>query len=179
MATAFTHAFVGAALAIGAPRGMKVRRLALLLAVLAALPDLDALAFQLGFPYHHPLGHRGFTHSFAFAIALGAVGASTLRPWLGARTWLAPFVLITLATASHGVIDAFTDAGLGIGLLLPFDDARYFAPFRPLATSPLGVRAFFAGPALRILANELIWVGLPVAALVASVQLFRAHRPRR
>ena len=42
-----------------------------------------------------------------------------------------------------------------------------------LATSPLSIRAFFDGPVLSILMNELVWVWIPVvagAALVASVR---------
>ena len=35
------------------------------------------------------------------------------------------------------------------------------------------LRAFFAGPALTILANELRWVGLPVLALAGAVALGR------
>ena len=88
--------------------------------------------------------------------------------------------LAFLATISHGALDAFTDAGLGVGFLIPFDDMRYFAPWRPLATSPLSVSAFFDGPALRILANEFVWVGMPLICVLGVGMLARLwHRERR
>ena len=87
----------------------------------------------------------------------------------GSHTWRAIVALGFFATASHGVLDAFTDAGLGVGFFVPFDDACYFFPWRPIATSPLSIGAFFNGPALRILSNELLWRGLPLAVFVTSV----------
>ncbi len=140
---------------------------ALVLVVLAVLPDIDGVAFRLGIPYEHPLGHRGFTHSLAFAILAGA-GAACLfsQPRPFSRSWWQLAAVISIATASHGVLDAFTDAGLGIGFLIPFESTRFFFPWRPLHTSPIGVAAFFDGPALRILANELLWVWLPLGGLL-------------
>ena len=35
-----------------------------------------------------------------------------------------------LSTASHGVLDALTDGGLGVAFFSPFDQTRYFFPFR-------------------------------------------------
>ncbi len=34
------------------------------------IPDLDAIGFWLGVPYKSFFGHRGFTHSIAFAVLL-------------------------------------------------------------------------------------------------------------
>ena len=43
---------------------------------LSMLPDADVIGFALGVRYGAPWGHRGATHSFVFAIALGVlVGA--------------------------------------------------------------------------------------------------------
>ena len=81
--------------------------------------------------------------------------------------------ILTLAAASHGFLDAFTDAGLGVGLFIPLSDARIFFPWRPLFTSPIGVDAFFSGPALAILWNEMLWVWLPVLGLALAVGLRR------
>jgi inner membrane protein len=65
--------------------------------------------------------------------------------------------------ASHGILDALTDAGLGVGFFVPFSDARYFLPWRPLLTSPLQPLAFFDSHGLAILLNEASYVWLPVA----------------
>jgi inner membrane protein len=54
-----------------------------------------------------------------------------------------------------------------VALALPFSDARFFAPWRPLLTSPLGVEAFFSARAWDILANEMRLVWIPAAAALA------------
>jgi inner membrane protein len=55
-----------------------------------------------------------------------------------------------LITASHGILDAFTNGGLGIALFSPFDNSRYFFPFRPIQVSPIGA-GFFSMRGLRVL----------------------------
>lgn len=181
MATLFTHALVGGALSSVSPPRSHPLRLGLVLAGLAVLPDLDVVAFRLGIPYDHPLGHRGFTHSFAFAALVGALATAIFFPGLGlgSRAWWRIALLAAVATASHGILDAFTDAGLGVGFLLPFDDRRFFFPVRPLATSPLGVRAFLDGPALAILGNEVLWIWLPLGLLLGLRRLQRRAGKRR
>lgn len=175
MATIISHAVVAGSLASIASNGVSRSRLAFVLALLAVLPDLDVIGFRLGIPYGHMLGHRGFTHSILFAVLVaGIVPTLFLRGTRAfSREWWGLATLAFLATMSHGVIDAFTDAGLGVGFLIPFDETRYFAPWRPLATSPLSVVAFVNGPALRILANELVWIGSPLLIVLCVVHLFR------
>lgn len=176
LATAFTHAFAAGALVSLGPDGPRPRRLALAGAVLAVLPDLDVAAFRLGIAYAHPLGHRGFSHSLVFALLAGVVTALVFFRDVGpgSRAWWRVVAVLTACAASHGVLDAFTDAGLGVGFFVPFDSSRYFFPWRPLATSPLGLGAFFSGSAASILANEILWVWLPLSALVL---LARGLRP--
>src|SRR5262245_54526667 len=97
-------------------------------AACSAAPDLDVLGLAAGIPYGHLLGHRGLSHSLA-AAALG--GALLARVALRQRRWrelrLRAALYLFLATASHGALDAFTDGGLGVALLAPFDATRYFA----------------------------------------------------
>jgi inner membrane protein len=81
-------------------------------------------------------------------------------------------------TASHGLLDAFTNGGLGVAFFAPFDDSRYFFPWRPLEVSPLGM-AFFSSWGLQTALSELQWVWLPTALLVAAVELVRWHRRAR
>ncbi len=181
MATIISHAVVAGSLASIASYGVSRSGLAFVLALLAVLPDLDVIGFRLGIPYGHMLGHRGFTHSILFAVLVaGIVPTLCLRGTrVFSRGWWGLATLAFLATMSHGVIDAFTDAGLGVGFLIPFDETRYFAPWRPLATSPLSVVAFVNGPALRILTNELVWIGVPLLIVMSAVHLFRWVRRRR
>jgi inner membrane protein len=48
-----------------------------------------------------------------------------------------------LSAASHGLLDALTDGGLGVAFFSPFEQTRYFFPVRPVAVSPIGIREFF------------------------------------
>ncbi len=177
MATVFTHALVAGVLAGAAPERLPRGRLAAAGALLAVLPDLDVVAFSLGLPYGHPLGHRGFSHSLSFAAAAGGLTAIVV---LGARVrsrdGLLVAVLLALATASHGILDAFSDAGRGVGFFIPLSQTRYFFPWRPLATSPIGIEAFIQGRAFPILWNEMRWVLLPVLSLAALAALARGRR---
>jgi inner membrane protein len=172
--TVFTHAFVGGALAAGAPRGIPRARLAAAAAIVAVLPDLDVAAFALGIPYADPLGHRGLSHSLPFAAVSGVLAALLVaRP--DTPGWWRAATLLVLAAASHGLLDAFTDGGLGVGLFIPLSDSRFFFPWRPLSVSPIGAEAFFRGGAGEVLLSELVWVWLPTAALLA----FAARRARK
>ena len=176
MPTVFSHAV--AALGLGAAFfGRKAPARALAVGALcAALPDADVVGFGLGIRYEDPLGHRGLSHSLAFAAALATLALPVVyrrgkdSPGPG-KLWSYLF----LATASHGLLDAMTDGGLGIALLAPFDDTRYFFPFRPIEVSPIGVSRFFSGRGLAVIVSELLWVWLP-AAIVAGVGLSARQR---
>ncbi len=175
MPSAFAHAAIGASLAAHMPHPVRSsHRLWItgLLAIAAAAPDLDVIGFRLGIPYDHALGHRGLTHSLFFAAG---VGVASWPLWRLARVECArtASALTFFAVASHGLLDAFTDAGLGVGLLIPLDDTRYFAPVRPLLTSPLSVRSFFSPAGLSILWNEIVWIGPLGVALVLGPVLTR------
>ena len=127
---------------------------------LSFLPDVDVLAFELGIPYAAPFGHRGATHSLVFAalcaLAL-AVGVPRLR-----RLDLG--LLLFAVVASHGMLDAFTDGGLGVAFLWPFSNDRFFAPWRPIPVAPIGARLLSARGLEIVLIELLIFLPvLPVA----------------
>jgi inner membrane protein len=71
-------------------------------------------------------------------------------------------------TASHGLLDALTDGGLGVAFFAPFDAGRYFLPWTPIRVSPIGL-GFFSARGAEVLASEVVWVWLPALALVAAV----------
>ena len=85
-------------------------------------------------------GHRGFTHSIIFAalIATIAVGAAFRRA-LPSISRFSVWMYFFLATASHGLLDAMTDGGLGVAFFAPFDNRRYFLPWTPIRVSPIGI----------------------------------------
>jgi inner membrane protein len=161
MPSAFGHALFASALGAGFRRRPAVIACP---AFCAVAPDLDVLSFRFGIPYEAPLGHRGFSHSLAFAALVGLAATLALRAISrsGARPAFTPTcALLALATASHGFFDALTDGGLGVAFLSPFDHTRYFLPWRPIAVSPLGVAQFFSERGLAVIASELAWIGAP------------------
>lgn len=176
MTTIFTHAAVP--LLVGAALGRRTvsGRLLAAGAIAAMLPDADVLAFRLHIPYADAFGHRGATHSICFASLLAALAALCHR-WLGS-TWRMAAVFVGLATLSHALLDACTDGGLGVALAWPISDERWFAPFHPIAVSPIGAR-FFSERGVHVLVSEFYWVWLPTAALAALVVLWRraSRRP--
>jgi inner membrane protein len=78
-----------------------------------------------------------------------------------------------LATASHGVLDAMTNGGLGVAFFSPFDNRRYFLPWRPVRVSPIAVTRFFTPRGLAILQSELLWIWLPAILLASLVWMLR------
>jgi inner membrane protein len=65
-----------------------------------------------------------------------------------------------------------TDGGLGIAFFAPFDNTRYFLPFRPIKVSPIGL-SFFSARGLDVIRSELLWVCLPAAIIAGAVLLYR------
>jgi inner membrane protein len=144
-------------------------------ALCAALPDADVVGFRFGIRYGDLLGHRGLTHSFAFAAVLATLAALALRRGsdLGlGRLW----TFLFLATASHALLDAMADGGLGVAFFSPFSNARYFFPFRPIVVSPINVHRFFTERGAAVMGSELLWVWLPSLALAAAAITWSSRR---
>jgi inner membrane protein len=94
------------------------------------------------------------------------------------RDWFFYFAFFFLLSASHGILDAFTNGGLGIALLSPFDPTRYFFPWTPIMVSPIGLKAFFSKWGLMVMKSEFLWVWLPsfFIVVVSTVIRFVASR---
>jgi inner membrane protein len=123
------------------------------LATLSLAPDLDVIGFRFGIRYAEPFGHRGATHSLLVAALGGLLVAFLARETTPRR---ASFALVcAVLLASHGLLDTLTDGGLGVALLWPFSNERYFAPWRPIPVAPIGGRMFSAR-GLRVLAIETL-----------------------
>jgi inner membrane protein len=110
------------------------------------LPDLDVLVFKLDKPYAHLLGHRGLTYSILFALAREFL----LRLKVGCKNKILCFLVIFLSTISHGVLDAMTSGGSGVGFFLHLNDERFFFPCREFLVSPIKVKQYFSYKALRL-----------------------------
>jgi inner membrane protein len=175
MASVFSHAAV--ALAIGklsTSRSMP-RRFWWLSILCSILPDIDVLSFAFGLDYGDVLGHRGLTHSLTFAFVLGFV---VVRLWFtemrigSVMRWvlIAHFFLVT---ASHGMIDAMTDGGLGVAFFAPFDNNRYFFPWRPVQVSPIGIAPFFSRYGFDVLRSEFLWIWIPVGGVLIMAKVWQ------
>ena len=176
MPTIFSHAVFSSALGAAYAARPMPARFWIWAALCSVLPDLDVIGLWFGIPYRSTWGHRGITHSLLFAVLAGCAIAwwtfdnEALANLNRGRVSLAIFFI--LAMASHSILDSLTNGGLGVAVFAPFDNTRYFAPWRPIRVSPIGAD-FFSMRGLLVLGSELIWVWLPALVLVLSAKLYR------
>lgn len=173
MPTIFTHPAVLLALGLGLGHDIIPGRLLLAGAIASDLPDLDVVAFRLGIPYASGFGHRGFTHSIFFALAVAALGAFGSRYFRASP--LITFAFLFASTVSHGVLDSFTNGGLGVAFFWPLSSERFFAPFQFIEVSPIGAAGFFSRQGVSVLASELLFVWVP-CAIAGFVLAIVCHR---
>jgi inner membrane protein len=173
MPTIYTHAIVG----LGSAAAVFPRRTSWLFWTLSGflpiIPDFDAFSSAA---YGTPFGHRGFTHSFVFALAVAVLAAGLTFKLFHMKFWILA-LFFSAITASHGLLDAFTTGGYGILWLWPFSDAR-FGPWGPIHVADIG----FDWPnpwSSRAVHSELIWVWLPTALIVGAVTALRTIRSTR
>jgi inner membrane protein len=149
--------------------------------ICSMVPDADTIAFRFGIPYNSVWGHRGITHSILFAVFLALIVMiifyKTIK--LSEKDWWILFIYFFLATVSHPVLDAMTNGGLGVAFFAPFDNSRYFFPWRPIQVSPIGAKAFFSAAGWKVIKSELIWVWIPSVILIISGQLLKKYRAYR
>lgn len=172
MPTILTHAAVPVALAAGLGSRIIPQRLLLAGIVASVLPDLDVAAFRLGIAYAAPLGHRGVSHSLAFAALLAVIAALLSRSLRSTRLTAAVFA--GACAASHGVLDMFTNGGLGVALWWPFSQERVFAAWRVIEVSPLSLQRILGARGLAVMQSELLWVWLP--ALASGLLVYTLRR---
>jgi len=147
-------------------------------AACSVVPDFDVIGFRFGIRYGDFWGHRGFTHSPAFAAILaGAIVLLAFRDGLPNISRLSMWIYFFLATASHGLLDAMTDGGLGVAFFAPFDNRRYFLPWTPIRVSPIGIGRFASSRGYAVLQSELLWIWVPAGALIGSTLLLRRRKP--
>jgi inner membrane protein len=175
MPTAFTHGFVAVALGKAYTAEKRPFRFWALSVLCAVLPDADVIGFHFGIRYRDMLGHRGVSHSLLFALMLAAVVVLLAFRNIPrfSKKWWALFAYFFVVTSSHGLLDAMTTGGLGIGFFIPLDNTRYFLPWRPVAVSAIRLSKFFSPSSLHVIASELLWVWMPLLLLAAVLRVFR------
>lgn len=167
MATIFTHPAVALGLSPLFGSALQSKTGLLTGVILTIVPDFDVVGFRLRIPYAHVFGHRGITHSLLFAVIFsGLVAWFINRP--ANKYFFQVWNYLFLCMASHGVLDALTNGGLGIAFFAPFTNERYFFPFTPIEFSTLNITRFFQGQGISVLKSELIWVWLPCTFVFIS-----------
>ena len=160
MASLLTHAVVGVALGQAGRQDWRKRpSFWLAAAFCSVLPDFDVIGFSMGVHYGDLWGHRGMTHSLLFAAVISTVIVA-VSPSISSDRWQLLLLLFAII-ASHGVLDAMTDGGLGVAFFSPFDPHRYFLPWRPIHVSPIGIHRLFSERAVAVLRSEIPWVWVP------------------
>lgn len=171
MATVYTHAVVGLGIAQAYRPGRKPWSYWALAGLLAVVPDFDAFSSA---PYGSVLGHRGFTHSMAFAFWAGLLAASLTYRFLQGRFWALTAIFFAVI-GSHGLLDALTRGGADIPFFWPVTDQRY-GNWGPIPVSDLGFQ--LPDPRRsRALRYELLWVWLPTAAWIVALVIYRRYKP--
>jgi inner membrane protein len=149
----------------------------LFFAVLAELPDADVVGVALGVRDLGAFGHRGASHSFLTAVAIGLLGGLCARRfgWPAVRTAVAA----TLAVASHGILDACGEGGRGLPLLWPLTDARFMSPWRMLPDAPRGLSMLSRHGLLDLAVEFVVFFPLTAFALwPGRPALLRRKTPR-
>jgi len=173
MPTIFSHALLPLAAGAAAGRARIPFRLAVIGALLAILPDADVIGRSFGLTYADDWGHRGATHSFAFAALVVGVIALLWKP--ARNPWVLAFLFAS--TVSHTLFDMLTDGGQGVMLYWPFDSTRYFLPWQPIRVAPIGLR-FFTERGWETVWSELQSIWLPSILFVGLAIALRRRGAR-
>jgi len=86
---------------------------------------------------------------------VGVLAVAAVHRRLDNSFWRTAVVSV-LTIASHPLLDAMTDGGLGVALAWPFSNARFFAPVRFIPVAPIGA-AFLSRRGLHIALIELVY----------------------
>ncbi|TXD54202.1 MULTISPECIES: metal-dependent hydrolase [unclassified Polaribacter] len=179
MASIFGHAFVAVALGKSFSKPQQTSELFLLAVLCAVIPDADVIGFYFDISYGSFWGHRGFSHSFVFALFFGVLIAFIFykQHFLSKKGILLMFFFF-LCTASHSILDAMTTGGKGVAFFSPFNDTRYFFSWRPIKVSPICIARFFSERGLKVIFSELIWIGIPGTIYILITFLIQKNRKK-
>ncbi|MBC3872494.1 metal-dependent hydrolase [Undibacterium flavidum] len=173
MPTILTHAVVPLAIGLGLSQSVISRRLLACGIAASMLPDLDVIAFRLNIAYADTFGHRGVSHSICFALLIGLIAMLFSRRLKSSP--LIAFAFVAVATASHGMLDMFTNGGYGVAFWWPFSAERIFAPWQVIEVSPLSLRRVFSERGFNVLVSEVVWVWLPAIGSYFVMRFLHRH----
>ena len=162
MPTPVSHAAVGYALATWAERGVPARRVCVVAAACAALPDIDVAGWPLHVANTSLFAHRAITHSLVFALAATLLATAIFfrgNQWTLRRARIA--AILGLALLSHACLDALSTYSLGVEFFAPFSQERFRFLWTPLgvASGDLGGQLLQEAIVVLLPALVLAWLG--------------------
>ena len=184
MASSSAHFIVGAALALPA---LKSRQLTDLLpgwtipitaGLLAVIPDFDLAGRRLfGIRSPSVFSHRGFFHSPFFLVLFAGAIALIVARSAPRKTFLCLWLVWTGCVITHPLLDALTDGGRGVMLLIPFSRARLYFPWHQIHTPDKSVHLF--ARALLVRATEIPFCAAAIAAGISGLLFWKLNRVQR
>lgn len=174
MASVFGHAIASFTASRFFPKVLMSKSVVILGIVSSIMPDIDVLAFRYGIPYKDMFGHRGITHSIFFAVIWALVLAWFVHKKTSSSDRKILFWFYFIATVSHSVLDALTTGGLGVAFFAPFNNDRYFLPWKIIQVSPLGMGMFFSKWGIKVILSEIKYIGVPCLFLWLLRKLIRS-----
>lgn len=143
--------------------------------VMAMMPDADVIGFGMGIPYESMWGHRGFTHSVLFALLFSLIITQlfSMKSKYQPGSFLKVSLFLFFATLSHGLIDAMTTGGLGVGFFIPFSPERYFFEYRPVLVSRIGFDGLLGPWAIAVYKSEFRYLILPCLVILVLSSILK------
>jgi inner membrane protein len=142
------------------------------------LPDIDVFLYIFDISHISMLEHRGIMHSMSFALVIAFIivtaGFREIKHF--SKEWWSFFAYFFFIGLSHGILDAMTTGGQGVGFFMPFISTRYFFPIRPIRVSPFRLMHFFESEGGRILMSESFWIWLPSIAILCIIGLVKSEK---
>jgi inner membrane protein len=173
MPSIITHAIVASVATKSFSKDRMSLRLWSLAVLCSVVPDADIIGFVFGIRYEDIIGHRGFFHSIFFSLILSIFLCLIFFRQLNlfSKQWLKYALFLFAVGASHGILDAFTNGGLGIALLSPIDNTRFFSPWTPIAVSPIRLKSFLSIRGLNVIISEIIFIWLPLITFLVVLKI--------
>jgi inner membrane protein len=163
MPTPVSHFAVGYAIGAWGQAKPPVRRVCLIAAASALLPDIGTLGSAFANSQAPLLGHRTFTHSLAFAfVAAAIVTLVFFRHPRWAQQRLRIGLIVTVALLSHSCLDALSTYSKGVEFFAPFSGQRFRFLWTPLGNPDWRLRTQLVQEVLVVLlpAILLAWLGV-------------------
>jgi inner membrane protein len=179
LSSTISHFIVGATLALPALNSRELTgtlpgwQIPVGAGLLAAAPDLDFIAVRaFGIPYESLFSHRGFFHSPFFLILFSAVAAAIFTYGHSRKAFALLWLVWAGCMVTHPLLDALTDGGRGVMLLVPFTRARFFFPWRPLYTTPGNIGNMFGRARFINRASFIRLSEIPFCVASAAIGIF-------